>query len=444
MNKIKDSFSKIKASDEFKDKLLKELQAKPIKLTVHRKKLYYKSYISVASILFMLIGIISFKLIIHTSEKVTTGLDNIAYAPETESSIDKGSTNEHKESTTEHNSSTTENNSSKSNANVSPKLVEPEILSDTSENNILEKTDKSTISEKSEVTINKNTEPEKVVSDNSPNADNIVNSTNRIMSSINGDTDTNESIYLNTTATSVYIPKVQLPKTNALKTSKMLPLIVYKGNVYLYMQLETSAKDTINLLGRRLGTTKYNPNDWSKQSDYSNEFASNIGITDVYAVNGYDENFRIMTNIVTNDGTSHPEFYECLNGITIRTGADIVEKLKLQDNIDKAKFQSFSDWNNGTGHFYTINNLNLVNSFLDQLNIATPYLPEDIETSLNDYRNDDECKVISLDLKDGFKNITFTILKNGYVYYGYPRVYLKIDSKFSEEFWNNLATMKNN
>ena len=34
------------------------------------------------------------------------------------------------------------------------------------------------------------------------------------------------------------------------------------------------------------------------------------------------------------------EFYECLNGITIKKGEDILSKLKLQDIATTAKFQT--------------------------------------------------------------------------------------------------------
>ncbi|AWK53109.1 hypothetical protein DIC82_15705 [Clostridium beijerinckii] len=55
--------------------------------------------------------------------------------------------------------------------------------------------------------------------------------------------------------------------------------------------------------------------------------------------------------------------------------------------------------------------------------------------------NNDECKQISFDLKDGSKNITLSILKSGYVYYGYPRIYFKIDGTFTAELWDKLGIM---
>ena len=299
----------------------------------------------------------------------------------------------------------------------------------------------SDIAPKSELPINRNTIPDKV---DSTNPDNIANSTNETISSNDGFIAENKPFTSYTPVNSVYVPKIQLPKANAITTAKMMPLIAYKWNVYLYTPIEIPAENAKNLLGRKLGATKGNIDEWSTQSDYSNEFASNIGVTDVYAVNGYDEDFRIMTNVTIKDGKNYPEFYECLNGITIKNGADILKKLKLQGNITQAKFQTFSDWNNGTGNFHPINDSDLLNNLFNEINKATPYLPGDIEDSLGDYRNDDEYKEISFDLKDGSKNVTLTILKSGYVYYGYPRIYLKIDTKFTEELWDKLSIMRIN
>jgi len=446
MNKIKDSFSKIKASDEFKNKLLRELQANPVRLTPPAKKIYYKPYMVAASVLFILIGITSFKFVINILPKGVTPSESIAYAPETKTPISQESKNEINDST-----SITEVPPKLDTTDISPKLDNTEIVTkfadakmptntnkdyvspESNENNIRIKTDPST---------NKNNIYEKVDSVNSTSQDNIVTSHNETLATADSITGKSVRFKSNIAVTSIYIPKIQLPKTNTFTTAKMMPLIVYKGNIYIHTPIEIYTEHTKTLLGKKLGTTKGTLDEWSKQSDYSSEFASNIDVTDVYTVNGYDENFRIMTNIKTEDGTSYPEFYECLNGITITSGADILEKLKLQYNVDKAKFQTFNDLNNSTGNFHPINDNNLLNSLFDEIKKATPYLPKDVEDALGDYRNDDNFKELSFDLKDGSKNITLTILKSGYVYYGYPGIYLKIDNKYCEALWDQLSSMQ--
>jgi len=461
MNKIKDSFSKIKASDEFKDKLLSELQVNSIKLKSTNKKLYYRPSVAVASVLVLLASIISFKLVMNTYQKGTSNLGSIAYAPNIEPSTDNEYINESNkpnsnadiaskttgsdiaseqiESAIKPDSSKTNVSPQKAENDITSKQIESAIQPNASKIDISPQKTGSDITPKIEIPITKNNIDEKAVSTTS---DNIVNSqAQTTLSSYNGvanDTKLFDSV---APVTSLYIPRIQLPNANGVTTGKMMPLIVYKGNVYIYTPIEISSENAKNLLGRKLGTTKGNIDEWSTQTDYSNEFASNIGVTDVYSVNGYDEDFRIMTNITIEDGKSYPEFYECLNGITIKNGEDVLSKLKLQGNIVQVKFKTFNDWNNGTGTFYTINDNDLLNNLLTEINKSTPYLPEDIEDSLGDYRNDDECKEVFFDLKDGSKNVALTILKSGYVYYGYPRIYLKIDNNFCEELWDKLGIM---
>jgi len=453
MNKIKNSFSKIKASDEFKDKLAKELLNGPKELKTTKRNLYFRPSIAAATLL-ILIGIISFKLIINASEKGSTNLDGMTYASNEDSQINETTI---KEETQESNDNilTTEAQDILPSNNIKNEIVSASEKSSNDNNftnkksvheDVVSKVTETVTPNVSDVLVDSTNEKatsSNYVSNDKKNIDsnNDVSDNIKTFASNNDASDNIKTFTSNVSINSVYIPKMQLPKSNALTTAKMMPLIVYKGNVYIYTPIEIPSENAKNLLGRKLGTTKSNINEWSTQSDYSNEFASNIGVTDVYAVHGYDEDFRIMTNITTEDGKNYPEYYECLNGITVRNGADILGKLKLQGNITKAKFQPFSDWNNGTGTFYTINDLDLLDSLLNEINMATPYLPEDIETSLGDYRNDDECKQISFDLKDGSKNITFSILKSGYVYYGYPRIYFKIDDTFTAELWDKLGIM---
>ncbi|HEX9026845.1 MAG TPA: hypothetical protein VF839_10350 [Clostridium sp.] len=453
MNKIKNSFSKIKASDEFKGKLAKELLNGPKELKTTKTNLYFRPSIAVATLL-ILIGIISFKLIINASKKGSANLDSMTYASNEDSQINDTTIKEETQDindnilTTEVQDILPSNNikneissvsekSSNDNNFTNKKSVHEDVVSKITETVTPNVSDVLVASANEKATLSNDVSNDK----KNINSNNNVSDNIKTFASDNATSDKIRTFTSNVSINSVYIPKVQLPKSNALTTAKMMPLIVYKGNVYICTPIEIPSENAKSLLGRKLGTTKSNINEWSTQSDYSNEFASNIGVTNVYAVHGYDEDFRIMTNITTEDGKNYPEYYECLSGITVKNGADIFEKLKLQGNITQAKFQPFSDWNNGTGTFYTINDLGLLDSLLNEINMATPYLPEDIETSLGDYRNNDECKQISFDLKDGSKNITLSILKSGYVYYGYPRIYFKIDDTFTAELWDKLGTM---
>lgn len=308
MNKIKDSFSKIKASDDFKNKLLKDLENNSKELKYMKKNKSYKPFVIAASILVLLVGVVSFS----------------------------------------------------------------------SKNNL------------------------------------ILKSNNMVS-----------------------IPKIELPQSNSGTTAKMMPLIVYKGQVYLLSSTTVDLASAKKLLGEKLGTTKPGITEWSKQDDYATEFASTVGIEDVYSVKGYDKSFRIMTYTENQDGSIYPQLFDCLNGVNIKSGEDIFGKLNIEDNIIEAKYRNYSDWSNGVDNFSPVKDLELFDEFLHKVNKAVPYLEETISSELGDYQNDENYKEISLALKDGSK-LSFFITKNGYVRYGASNVFFKVDAKLFQRFWNLL------
>lgn len=496
MNTIKNSFSKIKASDEFKNKLLKELQATSLKQKysannninetkvlnasnykeepLYPKKLYYKQYIAAAAIFCILIGIVGSKLALTGVQKEKDNSEIIAYEPQTEPA--------------------TENDRLTINSNEENVKKSEASKTDASANNTIDKSTKTTVGDLEKVensksyakgeTIVNNTEENKT-STTPNNKDNIINSkpvadsdkaivkndttlqadesfkqdiiqndkdgsfnltatankpealkdTTALAKSIQENADSVETTSVN----SIYIPKYELSETTTYASSRrMMPLIIYKGNIYLHSTVTIDSNEVKKLLGKKLGTTQNTINEMNNQEEYSAELASNIGIVDVYTVNGYDEAFRIMTNYKSEDGKNTADLYECLNDITISSGNDILSKLNLKDNVARAKFQSYSDWNNGTNIYHSIDNINILYDLFNEIDKGTPYLAENIEETLGDYRNDSEYKELSFDLKDGTKNITLTILKSGYISYGYPKIYFKIDSNFSKELWDKL------
>lgn len=493
MNTIKNSFSKIKASDEFKDKLLKELQAtslqqkysindninksKVLNTSNYKRdylthiKIYYKQYIAVAAIFCVLIGMVASKLALTGIQNENDNSEIIAYEPQTEPATGNDHIN---------------TNSNEGNDKISqePKAETSSKNSDTPSKNTgddLEKVENSKSYTKGEEIVNKAEENKAssvsnkdIIRSNESTADSnktVINNDARLKadepskrSIIQGDKDSsanstttankpesiigttalakniqeNENYVQTASVNSIYIPKYELPKSVTYAAARMMPLIIYNGNIYLHSTINIDSKDVTNLIGHKLGTTKNTINEWNVQKEYSNELASNIGIAEVYSINGYDEGFRIMTTYKSEDGTNTADLFECLNGITISSGNDILSKLSLKGNVAMAKFQSYSDWNNGTNIYHQINNYNLLNDLFSEIEKGTPYLAENIEDTLGDYRNDNEYRELSFDLKDGTKNITLTLLKSGYVSYGYPKIYFKIDSNFTEELWNKL------
>jgi len=228
----------------------------------------------------------------------------------------------------------------------------------------------------------------------------------------------------------VTIPAIELPKSG--ETAKMMPLFVYKGRVYTQSSTKIDPSNVTNLLGEKLGKTKAGLDEWSNQDEYAVEFASSIGEVDVYSVKGYQKEFRLMTYDVS---SGNAEVYECLNGVTISNGSEIVEKLKLTNTL-KAKSRTYDDWNNSTEKYTEINDKELLNSFVSALNEAIPYLREDVEAKLGNFQNNEQYKELTISLTDG-TYVTLWLVKEGYISYG-NTLYLKMDHEVFTKLWNQM------
>lgn len=467
MNKIKSSFSKIKASEEFKDKLKMELLNDDSQLRKKTNKNYSPLGLKAAAVLLILLGTASFKLIINNTykpENIDAGNttyvskdevdkftnDNSISSPVSNKNdnhaIDNSKSNVKaensagiKNSSNSHDNSPSTNNKYNNNNNSSNNKVK--YSKETPSGN--------TNTNKNIASVSQNSDDNNLTPSNDINSSQYATTSN----TTNDNSNKNGALSLNSTLRSfssnaVYIPKFQIPNIREkTKSTKMVPLIIYNGNVYLKSPISIDSKSSKNILGRKIGTTIGALNEINPMNTYSKNIISNIGTTDVYAVNGYDEDFRIMTNVTLSDGTNSTEIYECLNGITITTGNDFFGKLNLPGNIVNARvqIQTFSNSNSEKENFYTASDPSFLNSFVRELDNSTPYLPENIENSLDDYKNNDKCKKIFLDLKDGSKNIPFTILRNGYIYYGeYPTIYFKISTNFINEIWGTPSIIDAN
>ncbi|WP_026886513.1 hypothetical protein [Clostridium beijerinckii] len=463
MNKIKSSFSKIKASEEFKDKLKMELLNDASQLRKKINKNYSPLGLKAAAVLLILLGTASFKLIINNTYKhQNIDAGNTTYASKddldkftNDNSISSPVSNKNDNHTIDNSKSNVKAENSADIENSS-NFHDNSPITNNNNNNSTNKVKYSKETPSGDINTNENIAP---VSQNSNNNNltpsNDINSPQYATTSntTNNNSNKNAALSLNSTLRSfssnaVYIPKFQIPTIQEkTKYVKMVPLIIYNGNVYIKSPISIDSKNSKNILGRKIGTTTGGLNNFNPMNTYSKNIISNIGITDVYAVNGYDEDFRIMTNVTLSDGTNYPEIYECLNGITITTGNDFFGKLNLPGNIVNAKvqIQTFSNSNNEKENFYTTSDPSFLNSFVRELNNSTPYLPENIENSLDDYKNNDKCKKIFLDLKDGSKNVPFTILRNGYIYYGEsPTIYFKISTNFINEIWGTPSIISAN
>ena len=232
----------------------------------------------------------------------------------------------------------------------------------------------------------------------------------------------------------IYSYNIELPKdVNA--SMDMIGLIVYQGRVYTQTGRTINPKSAENFIDEKLGTTKGNISEWSKLSDYAVEFASSIGKETVYSVRGYDKNFRIMT-YEKMSGTAYAEFYECLNGITVKTGADVFNKLKMENNIKTANYENFKSWNNNNQEYKKLTNLNTVNNLVNELKNTIPYTAESLSYLWDDKEGANR-KFVYVTLNDG-SEVQLNLFKDGYVYYNYSHIFFKMQNEAFNNLWNEL------
>lgn len=228
----------------------------------------------------------------------------------------------------------------------------------------------------------------------------------------------------------IAIPAIELPEHGS---AKMMPLIVYKGKIYTQSATTIDKNKISEIKGEKLGKTKAGIDEWSKQDQYAEEFASTIGEIDVYSVKGYKKDFRIMTYYEIN-GEVFAEFYESLTGITVHDGNDIFGKLNLMNNVQEVKSRSYEDSLSNANKFKNIESLEVINSFLKELKKAKPYLIQDVEAKIGDFRNNDQYKELTLHLTDG-TIVTLGVIKGGYISYS-QSLYFKINDQVFSELWN--------
>ncbi|MCJ8009291.1 hypothetical protein ACFFF5_12815 [Lederbergia wuyishanensis] len=235
---------------------------------------------------------------------------------------------------------------------------------------------------------------------------------------------------------SLEIPAIQLPKKNT-ESMSMIGLVVYNGKVYTQTATEIDSEHAKALVDEKLGTSKPTIDEWSKQDEYSVEFASTIGNSTIYSVKGYNKDFRIMAYDEVN-GEVFTELYECLNGITIHNGNDIFGQLKIADRVVKADYRTYSDWNYSRERYKPIEDMETLSAFVNELNNTTPESREKVEELLGDFRNDKQYRQLILHLEDGTK-VSLVLIKGGYISYGITDYYFKMDNTAFSQIWDQIT-----
>ncbi|WP_336757819.1 hypothetical protein [Paenibacillus sp. USHLN196] len=234
----------------------------------------------------------------------------------------------------------------------------------------------------------------------------------------------------------IVIPKMELPDSNGKGAkASMLPVVVYEGNVYLQSATLLEGTSALNLRGEKLGTTTGGIDEWSGQDKYT-ELASNIGEADIYAVNGYDKDFRIMSYTEI-DGQVYAQLFDKNNGITISSGADLIGKLHLEGNITSAQWETFDSWNNGLQQLQPLAADESLESFVSALSAAKP-IATSPELEENLYSNEDR-KIIYLTLEDKTQVPLVLFGEEGLVRYGNVPAFLEVEKGAFQSFWNSLG-----
>jgi len=232
----------------------------------------------------------------------------------------------------------------------------------------------------------------------------------------------------------VHIPNIDISLENH-ETADMIGLIVYKGEIYIQTFTEIDPEHAKQLLGEKIGTTKANIDEWSDQSQYEIELASTIGKEDVYTVKGYDPAFRLMT--YTEGKDVYPQFFEKLHNITVYSGKDVFGYLNLIGRVQEASYRNFDEWDQSIENYHPIQNMNIVQTFLKELNHTTPYLYESVQHKLESSRNNEQFRELTLLLEDHTK-VKLHLLKDGYISYGHTGIYFKMDEHIFHQLWNEL------
>lgn len=234
----------------------------------------------------------------------------------------------------------------------------------------------------------------------------------------------------------IVIPKMELPSSQGKGTmADMMQLVVYGGSVYTQSPTLLEGANALSLRGDKLGTTTGGIDELSGQDKYT-ELASNIGEADIYAVNGYDKDFRIMSYTEI-DGQVYAQLFDKNNGITIGTGADLIGKLHLEGNIASAQWETFNSWNNGLQQLQPLATDEALDSFISSLNAAKP-IATSPELEENLYGKEDR-KIIYLTLEDKTQVPLVLFGEEALVRYGNVPAFLEVEKGAFQSFWDSLG-----
>lgn len=135
----------------------------------------------------------------------------------------------------------------------------------------------------------------------------------------------------------VYIPPAPMPdSSSAGMASDMIGFFIYGGRMYT----QTTVYVDDALRGDYVCTVTGDIDEWSGADEYVEGASSVAG--DVYAVSGYDPDFRLCLS-----NGERLELYDCMSGITLTTGADLYSERLHIERAESAYCIPDADWEQG-------------------------------------------------------------------------------------------------
>lgn len=224
----------------------------------------------------------------------------------------------------------------------------------------------------------------------------------------------------------VYIPPMMI-SDGVLKENEtsadMIAAVVYRDQVYTQAEsyYGEDAQKVNGIVGRYLGHADGNINEWSDRNEYSREFASTVE-GDVYAVKGYDEDFRICIRHEYENDKGEKEIWICflerLNDITLKNGSDLFgSRLHLESGVKEVRYKTHDEWNSGSGNTRKAEITEDVwKKFLQEIEAARfgcVWKEDMTEETVYDAENQAH---IALAMKDG-TTVSLRLIEGGYVGY---------------------------
>lgn len=242
----------------------------------------------------------------------------------------------------------------------------------------------------------------------------------------------------------IYVPKQELGRIDSNALACRIPTLVYKGRIYTNQGAELPLEVGKALIDEKIGVT------WNLMSEIQDNGTS-VGYVDlealkdfasisegekVYTVKGYDESFRLIT-YTKNEYGEYVSLWECLNDFIITDGSDVFGMMNIKDNLERATWDTFNNWNNGIIEEKEVVIDDTVNGFIDAMYKGIPYSLEDESLRSELFDKEENQKNMFLKMKDGTKT-EIRLFKSGYVYYSGLNFVFKLDEVSINNMWNKL------